>query len=1065
MKILPAKLTRPHVAGIVERKRLLDHLALITGDTIIWISAPAGSGKTTLAANWLDRCKLPCLWYQADPGDADIATFFAYLNQAIKHTAPRYRTPLPFFTSEYRHAIPTFTRRYFEALYGRLKKPFCLAIDNYQDVPAESAFHEVVREGLSIAPEGISILIVSRVDPPPVFTRFRAMGKLKVIDGIELGFTFDESRALVASRGKKAPTDEVLQLLYRKTEGWAAGLVLLAENISKDGKLQSFGQIPTEQIFDFFANELYERVDDEIKRFLLMTSLLPRMTIGVVEELTGNRRAGQILSRLERTNLFTARHEAREMVYQYHPLFRDFLLLRCRESFGQEGMPLLAKKAALLILKAGYVEDAARLMIDAEDWHELTGLLLHHAESYMTTGRFQTIEAWIHAIPSDIVEGTGWLLYWKAMCRLAVRPAEARTVMEKAYSIFQANGDASGSFLSWSGIVDTFMYEWKDFKPLDRWIAEFPVLQQRYAGFPSVQIEERATSAIFAALLFRQPHHPDLPGWTERVWDITLRSEDLSRRMFIGYNLILYYLWTGRIDEAGSLVAALSPIAKAEHGAPLPKLMWYRTEAVCYFYTSLYEAGLDTVDQGLKLAAETGVHHLDLMFYGVGIYNSITSDRIARAQEFLGKMASSLNQGACYDLIFYAHQSSLIDLITCRYEAAIAHAERCMQLTEIAGSPLILNGHQFTFASILFEAKRYDLVLPQLTDMRSRLSSLRCAHVDAWCSALEAMLALNNGDEARFAERANHAIAVCKETGLRYLIIGRSTLARFCAKALELGIETSFVRELIRLNKLRPDEASDVTEAWPWPVKIYALGKFEIMIDDRPVVFPGRVQQKPMAMLKALIAFGGRGVSEEQLTDVLWPDADGDVAHKSFDTTLHRLRKLLGHDEALVLRDGMLGLDDHCCWVDTWAFERALCKTQEAWQHAVRERESAVHLTARALDIYKGHLLPADMKQPWTISLRERLRVKFMQCINALGGHWMESGRYDKAARAFVNGLEIDDLAEEFYQCLMICHHQMGQQAEAIKTYHRCRVVLQGSLGLKPSSKTEGIYYAMKQGQ
>jgi len=129
-----AKLTCPRLSGVVERDRLLDHLDLVRKKGIVWISAPAGAGKTTLAANWLDTRKLRSLWYQADEGDADIATFFSYLNTAVKHAAPRYRTPLPLFTAEYRFGLPMFTRRYFETFFSRLKPPFCFIIDNYQDV-------------------------------------------------------------------------------------------------------------------------------------------------------------------------------------------------------------------------------------------------------------------------------------------------------------------------------------------------------------------------------------------------------------------------------------------------------------------------------------------------------------------------------------------------------------------------------------------------------------------------------------------------------------------------------------------------------------------------------------------------------------------------------------------------------------------------------------------------------------------------------------------------------------------------------------------------------------------
>jgi two-component SAPR family response regulator len=227
------------------------------------------------------------------------------------------------------------------------------------------------------------------------------------------------------------------------------------------------------------------------------------------------------------------------------------------------------------------------------------------------------------------------------------------------------------------------------------------------------------------------------------------------------------------------------------------------------------------------------------------------------------------------------------------------------------------------------------------------------------------------------------------------------------------------------------------------------------------------VQQKPLALLKALIACGGESVSEEKITDALWPDIDGDVAHQSFETTLHRLRKMINHDKAIVLREGQVSLDKQYCWVDTWAFERILCKSEEAWKLEGKGHEDngdPVSLTEKAVSLYKGHFLPTESKQPWTISRRERLRAKFMSSVSRLGHHWMENGRYDKAAQVFVNGLEIDDLAEEFYQHLMVCYHQLGQKSEALKVYHRCRKVLQSSLGIGPSSQTERIYSTIRHG-
>lgn len=189
MKPIIAKLTRPRLTEVVKRPRLFKIFDGLSGRKVIWISAPAGSGKTTLVADWLDSRKLPCLWYQADERDADLATFFSYLGTAVKQAAPRYRTPLPLLTREYQSGIPTFTRRYFEIVFSRLKPPISIVIDNYQDVPLESGFHEVVRDALSLAPGGMALIIISRSDPPPAMSRLHMNGQLEIIGRKEIGFS------------------------------------------------------------------------------------------------------------------------------------------------------------------------------------------------------------------------------------------------------------------------------------------------------------------------------------------------------------------------------------------------------------------------------------------------------------------------------------------------------------------------------------------------------------------------------------------------------------------------------------------------------------------------------------------------------------------------------------------------------------------------------------------------------------------------------------------------------------------------------------------------------------
>ena len=387
-------------------------------------------------------------------------------------------------------------------------------------------------------------------------------------------------------------------------------------------------------------------------------------------------------------------------------------------------------------------------------------------------------------------------------------------------------------------------------------------------------------------------------------------TADPSRRMFIGNSLILYFLWVGRISEAGELVSMLIPVVNFDQAAPLPRLMCLRSIALYHFYVGQPESGLKTVEQGLRLAQETGVHQTDLMLCGVAIYHAALLGDADMAQRYLERMDSVRGQRGGYADIYHYRQTSLVALLRGDLETAVTQAEISVRLADEAGVPLIQNTIQSSLVFVLMEARQYDKARRHISALRKRAGATGSAHIEAWCASCEARLALQDGNDALFTEHFKRAIDVSKKTGLRLLTFPPATFAHLCEKALDLGLEADFVNELISLNKLIPDSSATVSDSWPFPLKVYTLGRFALVSNGRRVAFSGKVQQKPLAMLKVLIAFGGKNVSESRLIDALWPEAEGDAANRNLDTTLHRLRKLLGNNEAILLQEGQISLND-----------------------------------------------------------------------------------------------------------------------------------------------------------
>ncbi len=244
----------------------------------------------------------------------------------------------------------------------------------------------------------------------------------------------------------------------------------------------------------------------------------------------------------------------------------------------------------------------------------------------------------------------------------------------------------------------------------------------------------------------------------------------------------------------------------------------------------------------------------------------------------------------------------------------------------------------------------------------------------------------------------------------------------------------------------------------PSSAAVYTLGQFRIEVEGQPLRFGQKAQRKPLDLLKLLIALGGNSIPVETLTDSLWPDSDGDQAKGAFSTALHRLRKLIGH-EAVLLADSRLTLNPDNCWVDCAAFNGSLELAARA--AAEGAGEAAWEHIEVALRLYGGPFLDGEFDLPEVLAAREKLHGVFLRNIGLLGEFLGQGGQLLRAIVLYQRGLEIDELAEEIYQKLMLLYQQLGRHAEGVSVYQRLQKVLKASAGIEPSQETEAIFQAL----
>jgi ATP/maltotriose-dependent transcriptional regulator MalT/DNA-binding SARP family transcriptional activator len=1054
------KFTRPQPVGALSRSRLFRALDEARRRPAVWLAGPPGSGKTTLVSTYVRQRRLRTVWYRVQDDDADPATFFHYFGLAVAATPGKRAAALPHLTPEYLLNLPVFSRRFFEEVHRRLRGPCALVLDDYQEVPPDAALHQVIREMLDSLPEEMNLVVLSRTEPPPAFAALRARGSIALLGGDELSLTAAECGEIAQLRGIEigAPA---LQQLHQRTQGWTAGVVLaLEQKTPVDGDAVLPPGATPQVLFDYFAGDIFGKMPPETQGLLLRASLLPCMAAHRVVQLTGVPHAERVLGELARTNYFTLKmaqvQGAPPAVYQFHPLFREFLLRRAQEALPPAELAGLRQRAAALLAADGEVAEAVALLFAAQAWSDALRVVYAHAQQMLQQGRGRVLEGWLRALPVALLEQTPWALYWLGRCRLGYDPVEARAHLERAFRLFErADGDAAGLFSAWASIVDTYIFEWGEFVSLDRWIDVLDQLLLRHPRLPTPEIETRVAHSMFTALMYRRPDRSDLPAWAERVRSIIVNASDGRTQMLLGDQLMHYYTsWTSDVAAGRLLLDSVRRPRDAADFGPLAHIAWCGMEADHYWHTGAHDECQRRVKEGLETARQFGTQFAGSRLQAHGIAGSLMAGDFTTAEKLL-KLAAATISGK--RLVYRAHYHFLA-FLSAFYQKdavnAVTSVRVAAALADEAGVPVCQALYRLGLAHALFASGERRTALVQLAQARRIARRMHIFTTEFSCLSTTTYFLLKRGKRKRAVPLLRRTLEIARQRGYVNRPFWTPAFMReLFAAALEFGVEVGYVHDLIRRRKLSPPREALHLEGWPLPVKLYTLGRFSVLLDGKPLKSSGKAQRKPLELLMALIAFGGRDVSERQLTEALWPDAEGDAAHQACAVALHRLRKLLKCDDAISLQRNRLSLDPRHVWVDAWAFERVLGAEPGKVDASAAER---------AIALYQGPFLGEDADATWALPLRERLRARFVRRLAERGRELLYAGEFEPAIALFEKGLAADPLAEELYRNLMLCYQALDRRAEAIGVYRRCERTLAAALGVSPAPKTTALFQALQ---
>jgi LuxR family maltose regulon positive regulatory protein len=251
------------------------------------------------------------------------------------------------------------------------------------------------------------------------------------------------------------------------------------------------------------------------------------------------------------------------------------------------------------------------------------------------------------------------------------------------------------------------------------------------------------------------------------------------------------------------------------------------------------------------------------------------------------------------------------------------------------------------------------------------------------------------------------------------------------------------------------------TDAGPSVLRARFFGHFELLCDDETVPL-GR-NGKALAILKYLLAYRTRPVSQDHLMGWLWPESNLKKARWSLNSAIHGLRKLLSSCPSLTSVSYILLEEGYYCLCPTIRvatdvdefdahYEQGRCL-----EKARRMEEAAVEYE-KAVELYRGDYLIEDLYEDWTMVERERLANAYVDMLDRLAAHYMETGQFRESVRACYRVLEKDRCHEDSYRLLMRCYVQLGQRGRALRQYRLCERVLMQEYGTVPSPETQDLY-------
>lgn len=1104
--LMPRNLTKitPPVTPHVLRRRLLNaRLDAATRKRVVLVLGQAAQGKSTLIADYLSQKDAPAAWLHLEPTDIDPVNFYSLLVNALS---------LAFkgITADVHLASPPVTlgpkaghRRFRDRIHklmSDITAPFSLVFDGMECLPPEAPSLQLIDWVLERLPLGATAYLLSRTQPTLRLSRFRVSQEMVHITNADLAFSAEEADAFFRRRltGPLSPRD--LKDIHRATEGWAGGLVLVAELMDHAGAESGAPRLATilahtvrKETLSFFSEEIFGGLPEETQTFLVAAALPetiePRLLTGVID----TRLAESLFDDLVRRNLFiqTVVDPECGVQYRFHQMFRDFLLSRFERTTAPDEQQRILSRLAENLDGDGRVEDAIGFYHRAGRFDRVADAIKKIGIDLVVRGRIADLHRYLAWVPENLAPRDTWLVFYRILCRrLRKGPGDA-DAFTAVYESFSAAEDIKGMLLSTAYRIESAVFAGIPATKVLTWIAAAESLLASLRG--------RRYFAYAKTLLWMQIGFGAIASggntrrgiaaceqacrMAERIGESTLQSNAAVIGAF-------GHITAGEFDRAA---VTLSAASAGIDGTTYPE---YRALRHILRLELMLIEGRFTEAEVLVKTIQQEIDTHDLLF----IY-PLFIEQVGRLRICQGHFADADVQVRHLGDIAALTSNPLLEALSLRLEGAVSYHKGRYEAAarQLADAGNRLTAHDPDCHHALMVRVLQDVVGRHVapdaapTDhLRAALSGFAPPGNAGTTAEIHLALALAAATGASGAPIRPHLEAgfkiIAKNGQPAFLLLNRSDVIEVCRlvaqlpSAPELTAAAAALMDRI-VAPLPPEEASvmlaelrrqkpgaghgaAITMDAP-PLRqlhIRTFGGFSVCRDQAEAIasrdWGGG---KPRSLLKAIIVHGVRDVPREVLMEDLWPESPPEAGIRRFKVTLHRLRKVLepaltpGRGSRYIhLTDNRVSLDPALCRIDV---ERFLDAYKDFTRSRLSTDADAMMTAGRiATDIYQGEFLPEEPYAPWVEIKRAALRSHYIEMLQVMGERHRRQGNTEAAVGCFLAIVHTDPGVETAQRRLMALYHDQGRRHEAMRTYESYRTYAESFLGIPPEEATTALY-------